>query len=216
MAATSPSPAAGCRMVPMPSGWSPNTESHPHPTGQSGARSMTRQLLAFCLASCLLASLPAPDARATEIPLRKAGLWEMKIVKTGSALPEMTMQHCTDETTDKQMSTSFSPMSKEICSKNDVQQTATGYTTDSVCSAAGISITSHSDITGDLNPAYPVKPTAHNEGGPASMPRDATTTIEAKWLGACKGDQKPGDIVMPGGFKLNIKDADKLKGLLPK
>ena len=35
-------------------------------------------------------------------------------------------------------------------------------------------------------------------------------------LGACKPDQKPGDIVMPGGFKLNIKDADKLKGLLPK
>ena len=29
-------------------------------------------------------------------------------------------------------------------------------------------------------------------------------------------DQKPGDIVMAGGFKLNIKDAEKLKGLLPK
>jgi len=41
-------------------------------------------------------------------------------------------------------------------------------------------------------------------------------TIEAKWLGACKAGQKPGDIVMPGGFKFNIKDAEKLKGLLPK
>ena len=38
------------------------------------------------------------------------------------------------------------------------------------------------------------------------------TTIEAKWLGACKPDQKPGDIVMPGGFKLNIKDARKAEG----
>jgi hypothetical protein len=40
--------------------------------------------------------------------------------------------------------------------------------------------------------------------------------IEAKWLGACKPGQIPGDIVMPGGFKLNVKDAQKLKGLLPK
>ena len=38
-------------------------------------------------------------------------------------------------------------------------------------------------------------------------------TIEAKWLGACKPDQKPGDIVMPGGYKMNIKDAEKLKGI---
>jgi hypothetical protein len=176
---------------------------------------MTRQRLAFGLASCLLASLPAPAVHAVELPVRKAGLWEMKVVKTG-AVPEMTMQHCTDETTDKQMSTAFSPMSKEICSKNDVQQTATGYTTDSVCSVAGVSMTSHSDISGDFNSAYTIKSTSHREGGPAGVPRDSTTTIEAKWLGACKPDQKPGDIVMPGGFKLNIKDADKLKGLLPK
>jgi hypothetical protein len=176
---------------------------------------MTRQRLAFGLASCLLASLPAPAVHGAELPVRKAGLWEMKIVKSG-AVPEMTMQHCTDETTDKQMSTAFSPMSKEICSRNDVQQTAAGYATDSVCSVAGISMTSHSDITGDFNSAYTIKSTSHREGGPAGVPRDSTTTIEAKWLGACKPDQKPGDIVMPGGFKLNIKDADKLKGLLPK
>jgi hypothetical protein len=177
---------------------------------------MTRQLLSFCLGSCLLALLPALDAGAVEMPLRKAGLWEMKLVRTGSPLPEVTMQHCTDETTDKDMATASSPMSKEICSKRDIEQTATGYVTDSVCSVAGMSMTSHSEITGDFNSAYTVKTTTHSERGVAGLPRDATTTIEAKWLGACKPDQKPGDIVMPGGFKLNIKDAEKLKGLVPK
>ena len=48
------------------------------------------------------------------------------------------------------------------------------------------------------------------------MPRDSTTTIEAKWLGACKADQKPGDIMMPGGMKMNILELDKLKSMLPK
>jgi hypothetical protein len=35
---------------------------------------MTRQLLSFCLASGLLALLPALDAGAEEMPIRKAGL----------------------------------------------------------------------------------------------------------------------------------------------
>jgi Protein of unknown function (DUF3617) len=177
---------------------------------------MTRQLLSFCLAASLLALVPAPNARAEEMPLRKAGLWEMKMAKTGSVLPEITMQHCTDETTDKEMSTAFSPVAKEACSKRDIAKTATGYVSDSVCSVGGVTMISHSDVTGDFNSAYTVKFTSHSDKGPAGLPRDVTTTIEAKWLGACKPDQKPGDIVMPGGFKMNIKDAEKLKGLLPK
>lgn len=177
---------------------------------------MTRQLVSFCLGAWLMAAWPALEARAVDLPLRKAGLWEMKVVRTGSPLPQMTMQHCTDATTDKDMSTAFSPMAKEICAKRDIKQTATGYVSDSVCSLAGISMTSHSEITGDFNSAYTVKTTTHSERIMAGLPKDTTATIEAKWLGACKSDQKPGDVVMPGGFKLNIKDADKLKGLLPK
>jgi hypothetical protein len=50
----------------------------------------------------------------------------------------------------------------------------------------------------------------------AGAGRDSTTTIEAKWLGACKPDQKAGDIMMPGGMKINIKDMEKLKALIPK
>src|ERR1700719_339849 len=112
---------------------------------------MTRLFVSICSAFGLLTLLPAPDARAVEMPIRKPGLWEMKVVRTGSPLPEMTMQHCTDETTDKEMSTAFSPASKEVCAKRDIQKTATGYTSDSECSAVGMTITSHSDITGDFN-----------------------------------------------------------------
>jgi hypothetical protein len=177
---------------------------------------MTRQIFSFGLALGLLALLPAFSARADELPIRKAGLWEMKVMRTGSPMPDMTMQHCTDETTDKEMSTAFSPMSKEVCSKKDVQKTATGFVSDSVCGLAGVSITSHSEIVGDFNSAYTVKTTSHSEGGPAATKGDHQTMIEAKWLGACKPDQKPGDIVMPGGMKINLHDMDKLKALLPK
>jgi hypothetical protein len=172
---------------------------------------MTRQLVSFWSGACLLALLPAPDGRAVEMPVRKAGLWEMKIVPTGSQPPEM-MQHCTDETIDKEMSSAFfSPVSKNICSKNEIQKTASGYVADSICVVGAGSMTSHSDITGDFNSAYTVKSTSHSERGPPGLPRDFTATIETKWVGACKPDQKPGDIVLPGGFKLNIKDVELLR-----
>ena len=113
------------------------------------------------LVCCLL---PVSGAGAVDLPVRKAGLWEMKMVRTGAPVPEMTMQHCTDETTDKEMSTAFSPMGKEICSKQDIQKTATGYVSDSVCGIAGMTITSHAEITGDFNSAYTVKSTVAQRG----------------------------------------------------
>src|SRR6516164_9986633 len=89
------------------------------------------------LGVCLGALLLGTPARAEDLPLRKPGLWEMKIVKEGSGLPDLTMQHCTDASTDKDMNNTVSPMAKQICSKQDVQKTATGYVADSVCSVAG-------------------------------------------------------------------------------
>jgi uncharacterized protein DUF3617 len=177
---------------------------------------MTRLFLSCCLASCLLVLLPVLEADAVEMPTRKAGLWEMKMARTGSPAPDMTMQHCTDESTDKEMSTTFAPMAKDLCSKQDIQKTATGYVSDSVCKVGAMTVTSHSETTGDFNSGYTVKTTSHSEGGTSAAPRDSTSTVEAKWLGACKADQKPGDIVMPGGIKMNVKDMEKLKALMPK
>ena len=128
---------------------------------------MRRLLLVSCSAVGLLALLPVGGAAAVELPVRKAGLWEMKVLSTGAPVPEMTMQQCTDETTDKDMSTAFSPMAKEMCSKQDIQKTSAGYVTDSVCGIAGMTIKSHAEITGDFNSAYTVKSTSHSEGGSA-------------------------------------------------
>jgi hypothetical protein len=175
---------------------------------------MLRGLLAFCIGGCALALLTT-GAVADELPLRKPGLWEMKIVKVGSQLPALTTQQCTDPTVDKDMVNTVSPIAKQICSKQNLQRTATGYVNDSVCTISGATITSHTEVTGDFDSAYVVTTEAKSDKGPEQL-RDTTTRIEAKWLGDCKPGQKPGDIVMPGGgFKLNVKDADKLKALLP-
>ncbi|ABD08882.1 conserved hypothetical protein [Rhodopseudomonas palustris HaA2] len=168
----------------------------------------------LCALPLLLASATA--ALAIELPIRKAGLWELKMGRAGAAGDDVAMQHCTDETTDKKMVSSFQPLSNEVCSKQDTQKTATGYVTDAVCSIAGMTTTSRSEITGDFNSAYTVKVTSHNDKPLPGVPKDATMTLDAKWLGPCKSGQRPGDIVMPGGIKMNIADIEKLKALMPK
>jgi hypothetical protein len=175
---------------------------------------MIRQLVLCCVGCFLLTPAPAAAAGADELPIRKAGLWEIKMVRTGSPLPAITMQHCTDATTDRQMNGMAAPTAQQSCSKQDIRKTASGYASDTVCTVAGRTITSHSDVVGDFNAAYTVTTVSHSEGGPAGA-RDTTSTIEAKWLGACKADQKAGDVVMPDGRKVNVMDLQKLKSQGP-
>jgi hypothetical protein len=42
------------------------------------------------------------------------------------------------------------------------------------------------------------------QGGQTKM------TIEAKYLGGCQAGQKPGDIVMSNGMKMNVLDMQKM------
>jgi hypothetical protein len=37
-----------------------------------------------------------------------------------------------------------------------------------------------------------------------------TMTMDAKWLGPCAADQKPGDFIMSNGMKINVPEMEKL------
>jgi hypothetical protein len=173
------------------------------------------------LALAAFGVLAASQAAAIDMPARKAGLWELKMTFEGrSNLPVQTMQHCIDAETDKLMSSVGGAPSAETCSKRDIQKVGSTITIDSICTAGGATVTSHGVVSGDFNSAYTVKMTSKREGGPVIPGRPATgetnMTLEAKWLGACKADQKPGDIIMAGGRKMNIKDLQAMqKGARP-
>jgi hypothetical protein len=36
--------------------------------------------------------------------------------------------------------------------------------------------------------------------------------LTARWLGPCAADQKPGDMIMPNGTKMNILNMPKARG----
>jgi hypothetical protein len=168
------------------------------------------------LALIALGILCTSPAAALDLPARKAGLWEIKINFEGRSIPPQTMQQCIDAATDKQMNSIGGNMRQDMCSKQDVQKVGATIVVDSVCQIGPSKTTSHGVISGDFNSAYTVKVASKREGGPAvpGMPADGSSnmTMEAKWLGACKTDQKPGDMIMASGQKVNIIDLQKMQG----
>jgi hypothetical protein len=164
------------------------------------------------VALCLVAAAPAG---ALDLPARKVGLWELKMTFEGRNIPPQTMQQCIDAATDKMMNSVGGGMAQEMCSKQDVQKVGNTIVVDSVCQIGPMTTTSHAVISGDFNSAYTVKVTSQRSGGPA-IPgmADGTSnmTMDAKWLSACKADQRPGDIIMADGRKMNIRD---LQNMIP-
>ena len=169
-------------------------------------------LIALTLA---LGAAPA-FAEDVKLPIRKAGLWEVSMQITGvskAATPPMVIQQCTDESVDHMMNKMST--NSMTCSKQEMSKSGAGFVADSICTVAGTTVTTHAEATGDFNSAYSVK-TVAKTSGESKLPPEMVTTIEAKWLGACKADQKPGEIVMPGGRTMNVKDMEKLKAMAPK
>ena len=165
----------------------------------------------FCAAVAILIVTPAA---ALDLPARKAGLWEITTTMDGQNMPAQVAQQCIDAETDKLMNSFGSDMRKDACSKQDVQKVGATFVVDLVCKFGPMTSTSRGVVSGDFNSAYTVKVSSKREGGPnmPGMPDISNNlTIEAKYLGACAADQKPGDIIMAGGRKMNIRDLENMQ-----
>jgi len=157
-------------------------------------------------AALLLVLAGAVAAAAAEFPPRKAGLWELKTTTPDGRT--MTIQQCVDAQTDQAMQANVGSSPQQNCSKRDVQKSGNSVTVDSVCTIAGKTMTSHAVITGSFDSGYAMAITSQMQGVP---PR--STNIVTKWLGACAADQKPGDMIMPNGMKMNLLDMRRGQGM---
>lgn len=162
-----------------------------------------RSFVFSCASALLLAMVAVTNVQASELPVRKAGLWEVKATHEGGR-SSSPMRQCTDAAFEKEMG---GIMKKEgICQKQDIRKTATGYVIDSECKIMGMTTTSRAEITGDFNSSYKMKQTAQTQGGAGGKAgQDSSITIEGKWLGACPAGWKPGDMEVEGD-RINLRD----------
>jgi hypothetical protein len=171
---------------------------------------MHRRLVIF--GSILFCAAPA---LALDMPARKAGLWEMKMEFNGRRLPAQVMRQCIDAASDKLMNANFGASAQGACAKQDMHNRGGTITVDSVCKFGDATTTSHAVVTGSFDSTYTVDVTSTRQGGrplPGVAPGGQTRmTIAAKWLGPCAAGQKPGDVIMANGMKMNVLDLQKMR-----
>ncbi len=148
----------------------------------------------------LLSTVPT---LAVELPTRKAGLWEIRMNDA-----PMAVQQCIDAATDRMMVSSAGPMAQQACPKRDVQRSGDTWTVESTCTFKDKTFKTHMVVTGSFDSAY--TQTTTSEGDADTIPGGKLTIkMNAKWIGPCAADQKPGDMIMGNGVKVNVLEMKK-------
>lgn len=161
-------------------------------------------------AAALAVALATPPCFGDDLPKRKSGLWEIKTASLGtgkatSGAEGASVQMCIDEKTDNAVQQQAIGMAKQSCSRQDIRRTGSQVVVDSVCKFGDTTATTHSVFTGSFESAYKVE--THSTYQPPMMGMsEGSAVIEAKFLGPCKPDQRPGDMILGNGMKINMND----------
>jgi len=158
-------------------------------------------------------------ALALDMPARKAGLWELKMSFEQPKRPAHVIRQCTDAASDKLLNSNFGGSAQQNCAKQEMHKTGGTIVVDSVCSFAGMTTESHAVITGSFASAYKINVTSKHVSGPlppgAGPGGERHMAIVAKWIGPCAKGQRPGDVMMGNGMKMNVLDMRKMQGRQP-
>lgn len=137
-------------------------------------------------------------------PARRPGLWEQTISTAGRS---QTTSICFDEAMDKQMAVWGQASSQERCEGAEIKpKLGGGWTFSSTCNlGTSGKIVSQGETSGDFKTAYKVTFNSVTTGAAMAQMNGATSgEVSAVWKGACPADMKAGDMVLPGGMKMNI------------
>jgi len=163
---------------------------------------MTKHLGSIAVMVAMIAMVGG--AWALDLPKRKSGLWDIRISRANKQPPQ-TVQMCIDQKTDNMAQQMGESVARQACSKQQIRREGNKILGDSVCKIGETTATSHTVFSGEFDRAYHGE--IRTKYSPALMGKsESVTLIDAKWTGPCQPDQKPGDMIMPNGMKINIHE----------
>ena len=139
-------------------------------------------------------------ASAADFPARKPGLWKITITGEDS----FTVRQCSDAASDEALEQASFGGGGE-CAKRDLEKSGSTITVTSACTSSRKTTILRMVITGSLDSNYTMTISRQGPGRSAGP----SMALSAKWLGPCIAGQKPGDVIMPGGTKINILNVRK-------
>ena len=160
----------------------------------------------FGLAGALVALAVTTQAAQQDAPRRKPGLWQQTVTTTGAAVPPQSMSMCTDEKTDDIVTARAGE--SQNCERQSVRREGAVYLIDSVCRSGNTTVRTHGRFSGDFSTRYSGELRSTFDPPMHGM-REMSQRIDARWTGACKPGQKPGDVVMDGLGGMNMNEMMK-------
>jgi hypothetical protein len=151
-----------------------------------------------------LALLSAP-ALAQDFPKLKPGLWEMERTAERGAQHPNRMTICLDDTVQKEMFDMGAGAMKGMCSRHEFRMSGNRGTGDFVCDFGGSRMHSKSTLQMIGNTGYRTEIRTTYDP-PFMGQRETTTILTARYVSACKAGQRPGDMTLPNGQTLNVRD----------
>ncbi len=140
---------------------------------------------------------------------RKSGLWEVKRSSTRTEEQTRVYQMCIDQASDNALRQLVGGMRSERCETSKVAREGDKLVVDAMCKVAQTSnATTHAVITGKFDSAYKIESKSTFDP-PLRGKAEGNAVLDAKWTGPCKPDQRPGDVILPNGAKINVATDDK-------
>lgn len=155
-------------------------------------------------AAALALLAAAPPVCALDLPPMKNGLWESKVSREGAAGKGPGTQMCLDAATRKEMVDMGIGAAKSMCTRSETRRDGNRIYGSAECKIGESTMKSNSVTTFSGDNAYRTEVKAAYD--PPFMGKTTSATVlEAKWTGPCPADMQPGDLVLPGGQKMNMR-----------
>jgi len=145
-------------------------------------------------------------AQAQQFPKLKPGLWEMTTTNTRSKdRAPLKSSLCTDASLQQELIRMSTGMMQGMCSKFDTKYVGNTFTGEAICNLGSSTMRSRSVMTLTGDTAYRTESHATFDP-PMGGISQSDTVIEGRNIGACKPGQQPGDMTMPNGQTMNIRN----------
>ncbi len=155
-------------------------------------------------------SFALSSARAAEeLPLRKAGLWELTTVMDEGAGPrEQTFKICIGGDMERRTAEASTAEHKENCSRYEIERTGGSTTIEAECLYSQANVRSRTGMSGDFQTAFLIEiesTTTRAGANNQSQSVKRTITQNGRYLGEACGDLQPGEAMGADGAKTPVQ-----------